>query len=529
MLTIHSTVNTMTEFAFRSSARYADPYNDVDLDVTFSAKGKVLRVPAFWAGENVWKVRFAPPSRGTWRYVTTCSNHPDAGLHNQKGEIVASAYRGKNSLLRHGRLRVSKNRRYLEHADGTPFFWLGDTWWMGLTKRIKWPHEFQMLAADRVEKGFSVVQIIAGPLPDMTAFDPRGKNEAGFPFTRDFSRLNPEYYDLADLKIGHLVSVGLMPAIVGMWGYYLSEIGVEGVKRFWRYIVARYAAYPVVWCLAGEVTMPFYLSKTPKEDAAVQRKGWTEVARTVQKIDGFDNPITIHPGQNARDGEDPTVFEFEWHQTGHGGYDSILNTANSMIAAVGREPTMPVLVSEVNYEGILGRSWQDVERMCFWLSVLNGACGHTYGANGIWQASTKEQPYGPSPHGRCWGNTPWQEAMHLPGSRQLGLARKLLAELPWWQMTPHHEWVENGWDGKDYWRAVAAGIPKKLRVIYAPSVWNPPKVLGVEPGIRYTASYFDPTNGERIPLGEVKPGADRSWTPPVPPEVHDWVIIMRAS
>ena len=28
-----------------------------------------------------------------------------------------------------GRLKVSDNHRYLIHANGTPFFWLGDTNW----------------------------------------------------------------------------------------------------------------------------------------------------------------------------------------------------------------------------------------------------------------------------------------------------------------------------------------------------------------------------------------------------------------
>ena len=30
----------------------------------------------------------------------------------------------------HGRLKVSKENRYLMNADGTPFFWLGDTGWL---------------------------------------------------------------------------------------------------------------------------------------------------------------------------------------------------------------------------------------------------------------------------------------------------------------------------------------------------------------------------------------------------------------
>ena len=33
----------------------------------------------------------------------------------------------------------------------------------------------------------------------------------------------------------------------------------------------------------------------------------------------------------------------------------------------------------------------------FWLCMMNGAAGHTYGANGIWQCNRKGQPHGASP------------------------------------------------------------------------------------------------------------------------------------
>ena len=50
---------------------------------------------------------------------------------------------------------------------------------------------FSALTADRVSKGFTVVQIIAGLYPDMPAFDPRGANEAGFPWEADYARITP--------------------------------------------------------------------------------------------------------------------------------------------------------------------------------------------------------------------------------------------------------------------------------------------------------------------------------------------------
>ena len=38
-------------------------------------------------------------------------------------------YTGDNPLLKHGFLHVAGDKRHFEHADGTPSFWLGDTWW----------------------------------------------------------------------------------------------------------------------------------------------------------------------------------------------------------------------------------------------------------------------------------------------------------------------------------------------------------------------------------------------------------------
>ncbi len=524
---LHSTVNTIVEIPFRPGGTHADPYNDVDLDVTFTGPdGSEITVPAFWAGGDEWKVRFAAPAAGPWRYRTTCT-HGDAGLDKQTGTLLVQPYEGDNQLYRHGRLRVAGSRRHLEHADGTPFFWLGDTWWMGLCTRLDWLHGFKELAADRVGKGFSVVQIIAGPYPDMEIFDERGRNEAGFPFVEDLSRINPAYYDSADLRIGHLVERGLSPCIVGMWGYHIVQLGVERVKRFWRYLVARYGAYPVTWCVAGEAAMAWYLSETRDADIEKQKAGWTDVCRYVQSVDGFDNPLTIHPTRFGREQvNDPSVMDFEMLQTGHSSHKSIENTVESVRTSYDAELTMPTFVSEVNYEGIMGRSKDEIQRMCFWMPMLSGAMGHTYGANGIWQMSTVEWPYGPSPHGRSWGNTPWREAMHLPGSKQVALGARFLASLPWTELEPHNEWVEGGWDGSHPDQPVAAGIPGKLRVIYCPFLWDGPKVKGIEPGARYQARYFDPVEGGVTELGAVEPDEAGDWQAPYPPLMHDWVLVL---
>jgi hypothetical protein len=523
-----ATVNGVAEWAFTSGKRYRDPFNEVELDVAIKGPNGVdVRVPAFWAGENIWRVRYSPPVAGryTWRSAASDASNPD--LHNVSGTLDAAPYDGPNALHRHGPIRVAADKRHFEHTDGTPFLWLGDTWWMGFTKRLSWPDDFQALAADRVRKGFNVVQIVAGLYPDMPEFDPRGANEAGFPWEREYSRINPAYFDMADLRLRYLVSQGIMPCVVAGWGYYLPILGMKRMKQHWRYLVARWSALPVAWCLAGEGTMPYYLSKTPEQDKEQQKQGWTEIAKYVRGIDPGHHMITIHPSSSARvTVADPAVLDFDMLQTGHGDRASYPNTVESVIRSYNESPRMPVIVGEVCYEGIMEASRQEVQRFMFWTSILNGAAGHTYGANGIWQVNTKTQPYGPSPHGRSWGDTPWDEAAALPGSRQLGLAHAFLSRYPWHRFEPHPEWIEPHFSAKSYTAPYAAGIPRELRILFCPPVWNPPLVKGIESDVRYRAFFFNPATGKETPIGPVTPDASGDWRPPVFPIYQDWVVVM---
>jgi hypothetical protein len=514
------------ELPFRSTKKYGDPFNDVEVDVIFSGPAGDLRVPAFWAGDHTWRVRFAPPEPGAYTFRSVCTDAANTSLHAVTGSLQAAPYAGRNPLLRHGPLKVSSNRRYLEHADGSPFFWLGDTWWMGLTRRLRWPHDFQRLTLDREQKGFSVIQIVAGLFPDMDAFDPRGENEAGQSWEPGFARINPAFFDWADLRIGYLVDRGLLPCILGCWGYYLPKMGAQRMQQHWRYIVARWGAYPVVWCLAGEGSMPWYLSQNPEQERAALKTGWTGIARYLRGIDPYRRLITTHPSRTARESvDDPTVLDFNMLQTGHSDRKSIPNTVRTMVAERQAEPILPVINGEVTYEGIFEASREEVQRFMFWACMLSGAAGFTYGANGIWQVNTREQPYGPSPHGRSWGNTPWDEAAALPGSRQLGHAAALLRSLPWWRMEPHPEWVEPRWTADNYELNYAAGIPGELRIVFMPMQWNPPTIVRLEPKVNYRAFLFDPSTAARHDLGRIE-SREGAWKTPTPPTARDWVLVM---
>ena len=273
--------------------------------------------------------------------------------------------------------------------------------------------------------------------------------------------------------------------------------------------------------------MPWYLTQNREQDTAALKKGWTEIARYVRATDPYRRPVTIHPSRSARDTvEDPSVIDIDMLQTGHSDRASIENTIKSVRAARGASPVMPVVNGEVCYEGILGASREEIQRFMFWACWLSGVCGFTYGANGIWQVNLPGQPYGPSPHGRSWGDTPWKEASQLPGSTHLGRSKSLLERFEWWRIEPHPEWVEPHWNGGNQMAPLAAGIPGELRIIYFPTMWNPPTVKGLESGVSYQASLFDMETGFSIDIGPVTASSQSEWQLPQGGVVKDWILVL---
>jgi hypothetical protein len=515
------------EWSYRSAKQYADPFNEIGLDVVFrSSAGMEFRVPAFWAGGATWRVRFAPPAEGSYTYRTVCSDIANKDLHEQRGEFSVEPYRGDNPLYRHGSLRIAADRRHLEHTDGAPFFWLGDTWWMSLCKRLPWPDGFQTLAADRIRKGFTLVQIVAGLYPDMEPYDERGANEAGFPWERDYSRINPAYFDAADVRIQYLADHGLVSCIVGAWGYFLPRMGIRKMKQHWRYLIARWGAYPTVWCLAGEGTMPYYLSKTPEKDKQLQKEGWTEIARYVKATDPLQRPITIHPSRSAHETvEDPSVIDIDMLQTGHNDRKSVPDTIETVNSCLAATPKMPVIVGEVCYEGIQEASREEVQRFMFWSCLLSGTGGHTYGANGIWQVNTRDKPYGLSPHGHAWGGPSWDIACKLPGSGQTGLGKSLLTRYSWWKLEPRPDLVEPRWSAADYWMPFAAQIPGEAVFVYSPTAWKALAFRGLEPA-SYRAFLFNPSDGTEVSWGNIQIDSSGAWKAPEFPIIRDWVVVL---
>lgn len=499
------------EKAIESKVTYDNPFTDIEVTAVFSQGDATWRVPAFWDGGTIWKVRFAPPRAGEYRWTVESSDPNNAGFGEAGGRLTVAAGAVANPLVRRGFLRVAADKRRFEHADGTPFLWLGDTWWKCLCKRLTLV-EFEALAADRAAKGFNVVQIVCGPYPDEAMMEPRWANEGGLPYLApDFSRVNPDSFRHADRRIEALVTAGIVPAIVGGWGRpqhggrsTLDQVGLAGFKRHWRHLVARYGSLPVVWIVGGEA----------RDDYGP----WAELAAFVKEIDPYDQPLCYHaPGDPRTAIANQTPFDFDMVAIGHDGLATAGKSLEILRSCLAREPRRPALCGEACYERHMQTNFEDVQRHLFWSFMLSGAAGHTYGAAGIWQASIEGDP-GIDP---VYDTTTWREAMDYPGATQIGRGKQLLESYPWARFEPHPEWAEPD--------CFAAGIPGEVRFIYRPKRriydWTGPVVKGVEPGVAYTAFYFDPVRGRRFDLGPVSAPAGEYRAPRLP-SPQDWVLVL---
>lgn len=524
--------NVVIEKSFRTTGRYADPFNDVELSVriTFPDGGE-QDYPGYWAGGDAFKFRFSSSVIGEFRYATHSSNPQDQGLHGQKGTFRVVPYEGNNPLLKHGPIRVSENKRHFIHQDGTPFLWLGDTWWCGLAKRLRWPDEFDLMTRDRQKKGFNAIQFTVSLAPSGTYFDRKNENENGLPWDEAMNRINPAYFDAADRRVFHLVEAGMTPVVVPCWGFYILRMGAENIKKLWHYIMARWGALPTVWCLAGELSMPYYTSATPEEDGPKQIAAWNKVLVWLRANNPWGHLVSAHPkyAESARNEViDPSLLDFDMLQTGHLYLNALPKTLSLLKESRAKDPVMPVLVDEVAYEGIAETNWEDVQRQLFWASVLSGSPGFTYGAHGITQFNSDEFPSNIQPQGLSWGEDTWQNAYQYRGSKQVGIGAKVLGNYNWPEITPHPEWVPSAKNPTwKHFTAYAAGIRGRLRIIYY-AVMSPMdvSVLGIESGAVYDAHFVVPSTGKILPLGRIQGDAAGIWTMRKTRR-HDLVLIMQ--
>ncbi len=365
----------------------------------------------------------------------------DPGLDGQHGGFTAEPAGGSNPLFLHGGiLHVSPNHRFLTYTDGTPFYWLGDTWWfcpsdlmpIDGSSNPKIPSAYKWCIHKRQRQGFSVVQM---------AFLSRIRGMSAFADFGAAHRIVPEFWRTVDRYIAVANAAGILP-VIGM-GWAGRPLPLDEWKILWRYMVARYGACSVTWLICGEYNVR---GTTDRKIAETLQLG-----AFIKAVDPWKRAMTIHPwyyrGDRRQAWKQPW-YDFIMFQGGHGSPPPI----SVYLEAYRATPTRPVLEGECAYEGIHRFQAKDVRNRA-WRAFMSGCFGYTYGSQGLWYPCQ-----GPKDtRTREWGvPTPWWIALERPGAEQLGRMRRILETLPWWRLAPLPGAIS---------RSIGESSPKTLRTV----------------------------------------------------------------
>jgi len=424
------------------------------------------------------------------------------------------------------RLRVSENRRFLTHADGTPFFWLGDTAWELFHKLSR--EEAELYLDNRAERGFNVIQAVA-----LAEFEGVATENAygRLPLTRDASgRWDPsrpdvggeyDYWAHVDFVVDAAAARGLYVAVLPTWGDKWNKMwgkgpeifDAENAYAFGTWLGARYKDRPnLVWVLGGD--RPLH---TGKHHAIIR-----SMARGLKEGDEGGHLVTLHP--TGKEASSTYVHEEEWldfHmiQSGHfagdqGNLDMIAND-------YARLPVKPTLDAEPCYEdhpidfkaanGYFDPA--DVRKAAYY-AVFAGAFGHTYGHHSVWSMTTEPNEY---------FIMTWKDAILRPGAAQMKHVRRLIEARPFLERVPGPELLAEPYAGAN--RQVATR-GKRYAMAYSPNGLKLRIAMGRIEGTRVQASWYDPREGTFAAFGEYENRGVAAFQPPTSGRGDDWVLVL---
>lgn len=512
---------SMAELAFQSAQDVPDAATHIRVVFTGPNGARVMR-PGFWDGGRTWRVRFAVPEVGRWRWSTECSDPTDRGLHGLTGEAECAAADGSGPL-KHGFLEAARSGRHLQHRDGTPFFWLGDTHWRMAWERWDeankpgWSSQFRETIDLRVRQGFSVYQsnILSWTPPAMWERFVRGEVDTRF------------FREVLDPRFAYIASRGLVHA-VGLGWYHAVDGSAEAVVRFAREVVARYGAYPVVWTLGGEV------AGYDPELREARLAAWREVAIAIDEDDDYGHPITAHL-TNERPFravyQDEPWLTFTLNQLGHGDRDMSSTHWTDHLAS---RPGKPLIEGESFYEGLTsveptGRRpvTATMVRQVAYRAIQSGCSGYTYGGQGCWNGvwDDSEPP-------SMWGAGTWASGVDLPGAAQVGHLRAFYTSLDWTALRAAPEMFRTGFWTNEYFYAplVTADAERATVVAYFGETYrhddDQSAIIGLA-ATPYRVDWYDPRTGAWIDVAMGEMPERGAISIPRPPADGDWVLVLR--
>ncbi len=527
------------EITLTSASDYKNPYADVEIDAVFThSDGTVISLPGFWKEDKTWAVRFSPTKVGAWTYKITCTNASDTGLVSS-GKVNATENISDTQLAKHGFVRISDDKHFYSYADGTPFFWLGDTNWQApnyiSTTTCNYPgcqcgSQFEHEVNNRVQKGFTVYQTYfdaaesdgggqRGKLPSIW------KTKNKLPSTKVF---NEKIDHMFEYLLEHDMTVALG---FGVHTNTLNNMSEKDFLCFVRYCVARYACYSIVWISGQEITNAVEAAATPgKEVLDIYMEG-SELAG---RLDGYHHPNGAHMyPMTLADERAKRLDKADWHdcwilQSGHG--KRVQNKSFYASYYLGATKTKPYIEGEANYEDINcgGFTGYNANRYCAWNALLCGCAGFTYGVTGIWANcySTEKNTgwYGIT----SYSYEPWYIGLDKPGSFEVGYMREFFESFEWTKLVPRFYDATYADFAMNEKQLIASTDDASTTVCYFYNdSYKTGKLMRLDASKKYTAWWFNVLTGAFTKIGDVSGSAE--YTIPQKPSKGDWAFLLTDS
>lgn len=416
------------ELTLKSSVTYTNPLQEAEMRVLFvSPLGETNRVYGFWDGGRTWRVRFQPGFAGRWTYYTMCSDTANQGLHGQSGTFLCSATKGDASFDLHGPVQVARSQKHLEHADRTPFFWLGDAAWSAAIKSTS--DDWEEFVKARAQQKFNVVQWRLNA-------ETRAPQQSAFT-GRDRVSVNPEVFRQLDAKVAAANRAGLLCAIAPLWEINdraEDQLSEDQAIRLLRYVLARWSADDVAWIVAFE-----------SDSTGAPANRWQNIGRAVFS-QVTHAPVILLPGESVWVFD---AFRRERWVDVLGIQTTTVVNENSLPwllhGPLGMErqktPAHPLVTMAPPPEVAAKPGAQQISaelagRLLWWSVLVNTPAGVSYQAQDIsdWKTSSST---GKSAQ-------PWREALELPGAKALAPLAGAFAGKEFWRLEPFPQALSSG-------------------------------------------------------------------------------------
>ncbi len=416
-------------------------------------------------------------------------------------------------------LKVSENRRFLVHNDGSPFFYLGDTAWELFHRCTR--AEALTYLQDRAAKRYTVIQAVVlaefGGLTEPNALGDLPLHD------NNPTQLNEAYFAHVDFIVDAAAALGLHIGMLPTWGDKWNFKWGQGPEIFTpenagvygQILGKRYRDKPIIWILGGDRPI----------ESDTHRAIIVNMAQGLREGSGGNQLITFHPSggeTSAQYFHDADWLDFNMWQSGH---SRNMENYNCIQGDYDRNPIKPCMDAEPGYEdhpagfnlnnGYLDD--YDNRKAAYW-ALFAGAHGHTYGCHPVWQMFQLDRTAITS------ARRPWHEAMHLPGSGQMQFARALLESRPFLNRIPDQSLITSDLGtGTDHVQA-ARDVDGSYAFVYVPS--GKPVGIALEHLSAQTlkAWWYDPRIGVAHAIGEFTGIGMHTFTPPS--GGPDWVLVL---